>query len=94
MRCSVCGNLISLFPCRICASRQAKHSDPFLSPGGLESFPFWEGEETAEDIFDLQLTDDTLARYQEMRRKVEAEIAAGTRTADTAHPHNQYPKRR
>ena len=88
VRCPICGSVTTLSPCPICAGRQARRSASLLSPGEADSSP--SGEETAdsrpqtaaEDIFDLDLHGDELARYQEMRRKVEYEISIGIRNAN------------
>ena len=69
-RCAECGHLVTL-PCRICKARQE------LRPG---SSPTNEPGHLSLDECDLDLRGKAEERYLAMRRKVQAEIAAGTRT--------------
>jgi len=69
-RCPVCGHKV-LLPCRICARRKDRSAP--LSPGA-DSFPL-----PRVNLNCLELRGKHRERYEEMRRKVEAEIAAGTR---------------
>jgi hypothetical protein len=66
--------LIATLPCPACIVRQAARSVPF-SPDGAGLLSLEKEWET------LKLKPEHHERYEEMRRKVETEIAVGIRTA-------------
>jgi len=83
VRCPDCGNLISSFPCLMCIARQERSAS---SPPEAEHLFIPMG---------LELKGKTKERYEAVRRKVEAEIAAGKRTMlQFAAPYNLCPKKR
>jgi hypothetical protein len=65
---------VTSFPCLICIRRAER------SASRTDSFSFRESRE-AEHLFSLDLRGEVKERYEAVRRKVEAEIAKGTRTA-------------
>jgi hypothetical protein len=71
VRCPDCGNLITSFPCLICNTEQVARP-VHVSPH--EAGPL-----------SLDLRGKVKERYEAVRRKVEAEIATGTRTADSGY---------